>query len=418
MTKIRYEIETLSNGLTIVMEHLPLSKSVAIGFTIGTGSAFEPEKLQGISHLIEHMLFKGTLKRTAKEIAQEIDTVGGKINAHTAKEYTCYYAVVLDSHLDLAMDILCDIYLNSLIAQEDLEKEKMVILEEIAMYEDTPDEIIHDIFAKNILKDHPLGREILGTTECLKNITRKDIKKYITQQYVPSNTIISVAGNYDKKVLMNTLKKHFDQLARGSVQNSFPEAHYHGGLNIVRKETEQVHLCLGSKGISFEDPARYTLSLMSVILGGSMSSRLFQKIRESSGLAYSVFSYPSFYRTAGLFSIYAGTNTKNINKVLEQIAEEISTLKNQPLSEKELYNAKEHLKGNMVLSLESTENKMNWLGKAFFYYKELKDLEQIFKRIDDVNCEDVQKLAHAIFSQEQLQLTVIGNIKKITLPTI
>jgi predicted Zn-dependent peptidase len=418
MSKIRHEIETLDNGLTVVMEHLPQSKSVAIGFTIGSGSAFEPEKLQGISHLIEHMLFKGTLKRTAKDIAQEIDTVGGKINAHTAKEFTCYYAVVLYSHLDIALDILSDIYLNSQITDEDLEKEKMVILEEIAMYEDTPDENIHDVFAKNILKDHPLGREILGTTECLKNITRQDIKKYISQQYVPNNTIISVAGNYNKTELMNTIKKHFAQLSKVPLNNKIPPATYFGGLNIVRKETEQVHLCLGTKGISFEDPARYTLSLLSVILGGSMSSRLFQKIREASGLAYSVFSYPSFYSNAGLFSIYAGTNNKNIHQVLDLIVAEISQIKDQPLNETELYNAKEHLKGNMVLSLESTENKMNWLGKAFFYYKEIKDLEEIFKKIDQVTCEDIQKLAYTLFSQEQLQLTIIGNVKKITLPEL
>jgi len=400
------------------MEHISHAKSVAIGLLVGAGSVDDPEEYQGISHLIEHMVFKGTIKRTAKDIAKEIDMIGGKIFAHTAKEYTSYYSVVLSDHYDVALEILSDLYQNALFDKKDLEKEKGVVYEEIAMYEDTPDENIHDSFIKNILQGHVLGREILGKKESLKKITRDDLVNFVKDHYVPNNTILTIVGDFKKKEIMDQVKYHFAPLIRKEIEYSQQQPEYFGGINIEKKDTEQVHLCLGSRGVSFEDDRRYSLSLMSVILGGSMSSRLFQNIREDKGLVYSVFSFPSFFSNSGVFCIYAGTNTKNAQKVINMVMDELKLIKDQPVSEEELYHAKEHLKGNIVLNLESTENRMSWLSRAYYYYKEIKDVEFIFEKIDQVHREDIQKIAYELFNNNDLQLTAIGKLKNFKLKEI
>ncbi len=404
---------TLSNGIRVVTEEIPHLRSVAVGIMVGLGSKDELEADSGVSHFIEHMSFKGTATRTAFDIAEALDAVGGKINAHTSKEYTSYYAVVLDTHVDLALNILSDIYLNSVFDENEMKTEKKVVIEEINMYEDTPDELIHDLSAQNIWHEHPLGRAIIGHKKAIHDLERKKVLEYVHKYYVPENTYIAVAGNIKHSEIVKQAQDLF-----GGMQGTMPAATVHvdpqvtPGIKVVRRETEQAHICLATKGVSYQDEDRYVVSLLSSVLGGTMSSRLFQKVREQRGLVYSVYSYQSFYKQAGLFTVYAGTRLDNSKEVVDLVLKEFTDIKANAISEKELSNAKEHLKGSMVLGLETSNARMSWINRSLFYYGRIVPIEEMFEKIDKVTREDIQRIANDIFIPERLNLTAIGSFPK------
>lgn len=407
-----YQIEKFQNGLTVVIEPIPYVKSISLGIFVGSGSGNEPKNRNGISHFIEHMNFKGTKNRTAREIAEVLDSVGGKLNAYTSKEHTAYYATVLDEHFDTALGLMSDIFFNSLYRESDIETEKRVVLEEIKMYEDSPDEIIHDLYVRNIWPDFNLGQPVIGTKNVVSELTREDVISYLDEHYFPGNIIISVAGKFKTEVIKDKIKKIFgDVKGKKKTHKEAKLPVFKPGINLINKETEQTHLCFGSRGLSYHDQRRYPLLVLSSIIGGSMSSVLFQEIREKRGLVYSIFSYPQYFKNSGLFTIYAGTGMKNARDVLSLVIEKIEDLK-KDFPVKMLRTAKEQLKGNLILGLESTGNKMSWNGKNYFYYEKVMEVEEISKIINKIEVEDLLQLLDYIFNPEFYALTSIGNFKK------
>jgi len=405
-----YEEITLDSGLRIVTEALPYVNSASIGVWFGTGSRDESTENNGISHFIEHLMFKGTQKRTAREIAETIDSVGGQINAFTSKDHTCYYVRILDKYLTLAMDVLSDMLNNSLLDPNEIEKEKKVIIEEIRMYEDAPDELVHDLFAQSIWGRHPLGQNIAGEEEVIRNLTRADILNYIDAHYVNKNTVISVAGNFSHTNVVKDIERLFPSkpLTPPKRQESLPQIER--PVYIKEKKTEQVHLCLGTKAYPREHQDRYALTILDSILGGGVSSRLFQRVREERGLVYSVYSYYTSYQDTGAFVVYAGTSPENIEEVVEIVTEELFNVKRDGVTEKELNRTKEQLKGNLMLSLESTSNRMSRLGKSELFFGRIVTIEEVVKNIEKVQIEDIKKVALDLFKRENLVLTAIGPI--------
>ncbi|KAF0134398.1 MAG: putative Zn-dependent peptidase [Candidatus Saganbacteria bacterium] len=400
------------NGLKIITESIPSVRSAAFGIMVGAGSGDELDDEAGLTHFIEHMAFKGTPKRSAFQIAEALDEVGGKFNAYTSKEQTMYYAVVLDKHLDKAIDVVSDIFINPLLKKEDIDMEKGVILEEINMYEDTPDELIHDLFAETILHGHPLGLPTIGSKESIRGFGRDSFVKYRERLYRPDNVIVSAAGNLEHKKVVEMVGEQFKMFSGKRDKKIQPEPKINGEIKVKNKKTEQIHLCLGVKGLSQIDDNRYTFSLMDSILGGSMSSRLFQEVREKRGLAYAVYSTSSPFRDFGIFYVYAGTEKKNLEQVIELILKEFTKMKKQGLTQKEFERAKEHHKGTMVIGLESTLSRMSYITKSMFYYDRVITIEELFEKIDKVSLDDIIKLAENIFQEKYLTLTIIGDIKE------
>lgn len=402
----------LDNGLRVLIEELPTMRSVAMGILASVGSGNEEPKEAGLSHYIEHMMFKGTKKRSAFQIAHALDAVGGKINAYTSKEATMYYAVVLDKHIDTAIDVLCDMTLNSVFDPKEMETEKGVILEEIKMYEDTPDELIHDLFAEKILHGHPLGRPTIGLAETVKGVKREDIINYCQKFYSPKNIIISLAGNIPANAI-DLVKPYFAGIKGPAVTHQQPQPQIKGNLSLKKKQTEQVHLCLGVKGPSHLDEDRYVYSVLDNILGGSMSSRLFQEVREKRGLAYSIYSTASPFRDFGLAYAYAGTSKENMAQVIDLILEQFTKLKKEGLTKAEVERGKEYLKGTLVLGLESTSSRMGWMAKSEMYYGRIITIDEVFEQIDRVGNDDIVRLANEYFRNEYLTLTVIGDMTEL-----
>jgi predicted Zn-dependent peptidase len=407
----------LNNGLKIMTEEIPAMRSVAIGILVGTGSGNEIPKESGISHLMEHMAFKGTAKRSAYEIAHALDAVGGKMNAYTGKEYTMYYAVVLDKHIDTAIDVLCDIFLNSLFDPKDIALEKGVVLEEIKMYEDTPGEAIHDLFAEKILCGHPIGRPTLGLEETVNSIMREDILNYQKKWYSPHNTIVALAGAIPQDV-ENKFKRCLESWQGKEIVPSLSLPEIKGSLHLKKKQTEQVHLCLGVKGVSQVDEDRYPYAVLDNILGGSMSSRLFQEIREKRGLAYSIYSAATPFRDFGISYVYAGTSQENLKQVIDLVLNEFTRLKKEKVNPKILESAKEYLKGTLVLGMESTTSRMSWLAKSEFYYDRVMTIDEIFDKVDKVTQDDIINLAGRFFRDEYLTLAVIGDMQELPIKEI
>lgn len=401
-------IEKLPNGCQLVAENNPQSASISLGIFVGAGSTSETKPSGGISHFIEHMTFKGTKKRSAFEIAHTLDAVGGRMNAFTSREYTCYYATVRDANTELALDLLADIFNNSLYRQTDIKTEKGVILEEIKMYEDTPDELIHDFFVQAILGDHPMGRPIIGTVASVKSIDHQAMMDYRKKFYAPDNVIISIAGKLDPAKTISRIKDHFGHLQGKKVTPKQPPARILPKIKTLTKKTEQVHLCLGTKGISYHNDQRYCLTVMDCILGATMSSRLFQEVREKRGLVYFIHSLPNYYSQNGLWGVYAGTSPANSKQVVELVLAELSKVKAKGITKKELATAQEHIKGSTVLELERNEEKMAWNGRSLYYYDRVIPLEETFKKISAVTLDDVQKLAHDLFHKKYLTLAAIG----------
>lgn len=390
---------TCQNGVRVVLENIPTVRSVAIGVWIGTGSRNENPENNGISHFLEHMFFKGTKTRTAREIAESFDSIGGQVNAFTSKEYTCYYAKVLDTHADFALEVLSDMFFNSTFDEEELKKEKNVVYEEIKMYEDTPDDIVHDLLSKAVYENHPLGYPILGTEETLATFTGDTLKNYMHELYTPENVVISIAGNITD-LFIKEVEKYFGTYQAGGFILSENIPTFHSNRITRKKETEQAHLCLGFEGLKVGHEDIYSLIILNNVLGGSMSSRLFQEVREQRGLAYSVFSYHSSYQDSGILTIYGGTGAKQLDLLFETIQETLDKFKKEGLTEKELSNCKEQLKGSLMLSLESTNSRMSRNGKNELMLKRHRSLDEIVDQIDQVTKESVDRLANTTFTDK------------------
>ncbi len=411
-----YKKQVLDNGITVLTEEIPHLLSVSIGIWVKVGSRHEDSVNNGISHFIEHLLFKGTERRSALDIAKEIDSVGGVLNAFTGREYTCFYAKVLSKDLPLAIDLLSDVYNNPLFDSEELDKEKGVILQEIKMVEDTPDDIVHDLFAQNLWKDHPLGFPILGNAETITSVTSDDVKNYFDQYHDPEAVIISAAGNLKHEELVSLLEKSFGNTYGESRHRTLSTPSPNTGVIVDERDLEQVHFCLGTTAFSLSNPERYKSYLLSVILGGGMSSRLFQEIREKRGLAYSVYSYLNSYADIGSLVIYAGTGKDSVNEVLSLTLKEFEKLKKGELEEAELYTAKEQLKGNLLLGLESSDSRMSKLAKEEIYFNRYIPVEEVMSEIDKVVLNDIGTLAEKYFVQDELMLVALGKLKSLELP--
>ncbi len=389
------------NGLRIVLEKVPSVRSVTIGVWVLAGSRNENKLNNGISHFLEHMMFKGTKKRSAQDIAEAFDAIGGHVNAFTSKEYTCYYARVLDSHKEYALEVLADMFFHSTFQADEMEREKKVILEEIKMYEDSPDDYVHDLLAEASFGHHALGYPILGTEENLQRFTKETIYQYMDQYYTAENTVISIAGNVDASFIP-VVEQYFDQFQSNTEQRTIESKlpRFSSEEIIKHKDTEQAHLCLGYKGLPLSDDRSYSLVIMNNILGGSMSSRLFQNIREKEGLAYSVYSYHSSYLDQGLLTIYAGTSKQQLNRLKDSLMETIDLFVTEGITEKELQNSKEQLKGNLVLSLESTNSRMSRNGKNELLLKRHRSLNRLIQEIDAVTIDSIRSVIDYVFSEE------------------
>ncbi|WNQ13781.1 pitrilysin family protein [Paenibacillus aurantius] len=400
----------LSNGVRVVLEKIATGRSVSFGIWVRTGSRNESVKQNGISHFIEHMLFKGTDRYSAKDIAEVFDGIGGNVNAFTTKEYTCYYAKVLDEHLPIAVDVLSDMFFHSRFDQGELEKERNVILEEISMYDDTPDDLVHDLLAKAAYGDHPLGYTILGPEENLLAMTPDDLRAYMDEHYAIPNTVISLAGNFGDDVL-DLIERHFGEFRTAGIEQSSSSPVFQSELEYESKQTEQNHICLSLPGCSLKDDRLYAMILLNNAIGGGMSSRLFQEIREKRGLAYSVYSYHSAHLDSGLFTIYTGTAPKQTEEVLKVSMEIIEEMVTKGMTESELAKGKEQLKGSLILSLESTSSRMNRIGKNELMLGRHYTLDETIERIQSVQMEDVRALTKELFSHP-FALAMVGQSDK------
>jgi predicted Zn-dependent peptidase len=413
-----YRKSVLPNGVRVISEAIPYVKSATLGVWVGTGSRNEQDHNHGVSHFIEHLMFKGTEKRTAKDIAETVDAVGGQLNAFTAKEYTCYYIKVLDNHLELGMDILSDMLLASKFDSQDIDREREVVLEEVNMYEDSPDELVHDLYLGNIWQNHPLGRNILGSAEAISQFDQPLVQEYYRNFYTPDNIVIAAAGNLSHEVLVELAAKYFGPL-QGSKRNLVmtPPA-----LTPVRtvhnKDTEQVHICMGTVSVPQNSPAIYTMHILNNILGGGISSRLFQAIREERGLAYSIYSYQSNYSDCGLFTVYAGTRPANIEQVIELVLQNIEQLKAEGISASELPKTKEQLKGNLLLGLESSSSRMSRIGKMEITLGKYTTLDEIVAKIEKVTLDDLHQMLQTVFTSDNLCFTALGPLNETSLPAI
>ncbi len=408
--------EVLDNGLRLLTEQIPHVRSVSIGVWLTRGSRHEPAPLGGIAHFVEHMLFKGTTSRSAESIAQDIDSIGGQLDAFTAKEYASYYIKVLDENLPLAVDILSDIVLNPAFAEDDIEREKKVVLEEIKMVEDTPDDLVHEIFTQTFWEDHPLGRPILGTPESVEALKRGALCDYFQQAYTANNIIVAAAGNLQHERVRELIQKAFARIQpTGDVAIDVPPTVV-PKITVRTKDLEQSHLCLGTSSFPQNHGERYTSYVLNTLVGGSMSSRLFQNVREKRGLAYAVFSGLSAYRDAGSFTVYAGCANEAIGEVIDLVVEELRTVKQVAAPDAELRRAKDHLKGSLMLSLENTASRMSHLARQEIYFDRQFSLDETLEGIERVTPDGVQAVARELFSDGALAVTALGQLDGWTLP--
>jgi predicted Zn-dependent peptidase len=402
----------LPSGLTVLIETLPYVRSVALGYYLRSGSAVESEEHGGASHFLEHLVFKGTKSRSTADIAKVIDILGGDVDAFTGKEYTSFYAHVLDEQLDLALDLLTEIVVAPRFTDDDLEMERGVILEEIKMVEDTPDDLVHEIFVTAFWPDHPLGRPILGTEETVNRLQRNQIEAHYAETFHPANVIFCASGNIRPEQVLAYLENAFPPDPRPPVRRDWtpPQPAQHIILR-EKRELEQVHLCLGSRGFPQQAEERYAAALFNAVLGGGMSSRLFQRVRETEGLVYTVTSYHNGYLHGGYEAIYAACMPKNLKKVLNSTLEEMQKIRRDGATADELRDAKMHLKGSILLSLESTVSRMSGIARQEYYFGRQFSPDDIIANIDAVTLEDIQRVAQTIVDPESLSLTLIGNLK-------
>jgi len=406
-----YQETVLKNNLTIVYESIPFVRSVSFGLWIGAGSRYETREQNGISHFIEHMLFKGTDTRTAEDIARTIDNIGGQINAFTGKECTCFYTKTLDEDLETAVELISDMLFNSTFEDVHIETEKKVIAEEISMYEDYPEEMVHDMLTEEVWSGNSLGYPILGNYYSVAGITRDDILNHMRTFYVPENSVISVAGNFDEKRLVDLVEKYFGNWRSHNYCKIYAyKPWFNRSIKVKKKETEQVHMCLGFRGVKQGEENLYSLLTLNNILGGGMSSRLFQKVREELGLAYSIYSYPTAYRDVGMFTIYAACSPQQHDEVIRNIRNEIISITREKISESDIEKAKNQLKGSFILGLESTSSRMNSMGKSQLILGKVRTPQEILDSIEKVSRENIYEIIRYVFRPEQMGVSAIGDI--------
>jgi predicted Zn-dependent peptidase len=405
------EVATLKNGVRVISEEMSHVRSVSLGVWIRTGSRRETSEENGISHFIEHMLFKGTKNRSAEEIARSVDSIGGGLDAFTAKEMVSYNTKVLDEHLPIAFDVLADMVRNPLFREEDIEKEKGVILEELKMDVDNPEYLLHDIFSSNFWKDHPLGKPIIGSKDTIRGFDREMIDSYFQRYYSPSNILITAAGNLNHAELVDLARQHFEDL-RVNGQLAPEVAPVPHARLVFRNKTslEQTHLYMGVPAYPFPHQLRFACWTLNTILGGGMSSRLFQNIREKQGLAYAVYSELAMYRDTGYMAIYAGTAVETAGKVIDSIVKEFRELKENLVPAEELRRAKDNLKGSFMLGLESTSSRMGNLARQDLYFQRFFTLDEMLQSIEAVSAEQVQQIAREFFNPKNITLAVLGNL--------
>lgn len=413
------QIKKLQNGISVALEEISYVRSISLGIWVKNGSRNERPNENGFSHFIEHMLFKGTETRSAKEIAEAMDALGGHINAYTTKEYTCYHTRVLDEHFARALDVMGDMFLHSKFDQKDLEKERNVIFEEIDMYEDAPEELVHDALQNKIWSASSLGMPILGTKETLSSFTSESMIAYYKNNYHPENTVISVAGNFKTEEILEQLNKVFGTWkAESPFQPYNAKAEYQVAHVLREKQVEQVHSVLAFAGLERDHKMKYALSVFNTIFGGGMSSRLFQKIREEHGLTYTIYSYTTAFDGTGLFSIYASMNPNQIEKYFALVAKEIAEVKNKPLPEKLLQVTKEQMISNFIIGTESTLNRMTSAGSSLLLRGKVQEIEDVISHISNVSAQDILELTNMIFDTNQASWCAVGNIKGIGEDTI
>lgn len=411
-----YKKTDLNNGVRLITERIEHVKSVSVGIWVNVGSRHEEISEGGISHLIEHMIFKGTRRRDALQIAKEIDQVGGMSNAFTSKEFTCFHAKVMSDHLPLVTDLLTDIFLESLFDPEDLERERQVILQEIKMVEDTPDEMIHVLFSKNLWPGEPVGRPVMGTFETVGNMGREQITQYLARNYLPPRILIAAAGDLSHEALVDLMGPAFEALPQNNSRNHQSEPKSATGINLTSKDLEQLHLCLGTRFPSIMSEKRFAAAVLNVILGGNMSSRLFQEIREKRGLAYAVYSFFTAYVDMGQFGVYAGVEPEQTVDTIRLIIAELNKIRKGDIESSEIHAAREHLKGSIILGSESVDNRMTRLAKNEFTYGRYIDFDEVLRQIASVTIDEVVELAQTHLKPENLSLSLLGPLAEADLP--
>src|SRR5438094_273704 len=408
--------EVLPNGLTLITEEMQHIRSVSIGIWIKTGSRDEDLQWNGISHFIEHMVFKGTKNRSAEDIARQVDSIGGNMDAFTAKECVCFNVKVLDEHMPIAMDVLSDLVLNPVFDVQDIGRERGVILEEIKMDEDNPDYLVHEIFTQNFWKDHPLGKPILGTKDTVKRFEREPVLDFYKQRFAPGNLIICAAGHLQHEQFVDLVRKHFGDMK--PMSNGFYSSQPKVVSRIIlrnKKALEQVQICVGVPSHPIAHEKRHASYILNTLLGGGMSSRLFQNIRERQGLAYAIYSDLSPYRDTGCLSVYAGTSRESAAKVVRSVVSEFRKLKSDAVSGEELRRAKDQLKGSLMLSLESSTARMSNLARQEMYFDRFYTLDELIEKIESVTAEELQGLANEFFQTDSIAVTVLGNLNGLNL---
>ena len=401
-------VHTLQNGVRVVMESIPFVRSVSFGLWVDNGSRHENNTTSGMSHFIEHMLFKGTDKRTALEIADTMDAVGGQLNAFTSKEHTCYFTRTLDTHFDTALDVLSDMFFNSKFDSGEIDKERNVILEEVSMYEDTPEDLCVDLLHAKIYSGHPLGMPILGTPDTIGSLSRNDFVNFLQARYTPQNLVIAIAGNINAPAVLEKVTKAFGSFQGNATPDVPQKAIYTPGYCIKEKDIEQVHLAMGFPSIPVGTDESYVLAAVNTIFGGGMSSRLFQKIREEHGLVYTVYSYNSSYADTGIFMVYAALNPANLPEVLELISGQIKGMFTDKITAQQLTKAKEQLKSNFLLSLESAAARMNSIGRAQIVLNRILTPDELVAKIDGINLDTFYATCENVLKLDQVSMSLVG----------
>jgi predicted Zn-dependent peptidase len=409
--------QVLPNGLIILTEEMPQIRSVSLGVWVRSGSRHEAPESNGISHFVEHMVFKGTKHRSALDIARQMDSIGGNMDAFTGKECICFHAKVLDEHLPVAVDVISDLVLHPLFEERDIVREKGVILEEIKMDEDNPDYLVHEIFIQNFWKDHPLGKPILGTKETVRRLQQEAVFAFYRERFAPGNLVVAAAGNLRHENIVDLIGDRFGGLRAQTdgIRNEPPRV----SAKIItrnKKALEQVQLCIGVPAISISHEQRYASYVLNTLLGGGMSSRLFQKIREDQGLAYSIYSDLNPYSDTGCLCVYAGTSKESAPKVVSQVVAEFRNLVDELVPEDELRRVKDQLKGSLMLSLESSTARMSNLARQEMYFQRFFDLDEIIAKVEAVTKDDVRELSRSMFRAETTAVTVLGNLDGMKLP--
>lgn len=398
----------LPNGIRLITEYMPEAYSATVMVWVEAGPDIENKTNNGISHFIEHLLFKGTPSRNSKEIVEAIENRGGSINAFTDKDFTCYYAKVLKEEAPIATDVLLDMIFNSNLNENDIEVERGVILEEIKMYEDTPDELVYDLFLGSYWNKHPLGFPITGTKNSVKSITKNDILSFMSENYTPDKVLVSIAGNFNREEIIEIIEKRSPNIKPNGKKQELTSPQISPSFEFQSKNIEQAHICIGAKAVSLYDDSRYTLAVIDVCLGGGMASRLFQEVREKMGLVYSINTYETLYRQTGLFGVYAASNPENAQKVIDITFEEFKKLKEKGLTEDELKKAKSQIKGNLLIGLESTKFRAGRNARSELYFNKPFDTHEICKMVDEVTNEKIIKLINYILTPENIAVSIVG----------